>query len=317
MSKLRCRILIAFTSLVSGAAIAAYPNAPIELIVPFPPGGSVDPIARAMQEGLQSTLSTSVIVLNQPGAGGTLGTTKVAHSAPNGYTLGMPTVGPLATQPHMNTLSYHIDSFEYVCRTHVTPQVLVVPANSPYKTLAELVEDARKHPEKISLASTGTGSVPHLAAVAFGQLAGFEWMHIPTKGDSEALQLSLGGEITGWIAGVQTFSRMSDRLRALGILEQNRSMLLPEIPTFSEQGFPLVSAGWGGLVTPKGTPPDVIETLSKACEAATGTPKFESVLQSLMVPQGYLPADAFKTFAESEYARYGELIRSIGAAVKD
>lgn len=317
MARTPLRIFIALAALASEIAVAAYPSAPIELIVPFPPGGSVDPIARALQEGLQTALSTSVIVLNQPGAGGTLGTTKVAHSAPNGYTLGMPTVGPLATQPHMSTLPYGIDSFEYVCRTHVTPQVLAVPANSPYKTLAEFVDDARKHPEKIALASTGTGSVPHLAAVAFGQLAGFEWMHIPTKGDAEALQLSLGGEITGWIAGVQTFSRMSDRLRALGILEQERSTLLPDIPTFSEQGFPLISAGWGGLVASKGTPPDVIETLSKACEKATRTPKFESVLQNLMVPQGYLPADAFKTFAKSEYERYGELIRVSGAAVKE
>lgn len=317
MSKLRHRILIGLTYMISGTAMAAYPSAPIELIVPFPPGGSVDPIARALQEGLQSALSTSVVIINLPGAGGTIGTTKVAHSAPNGYVLGMPTVGPLATQPHMTRLSYNSDSFEYVCRTHVTPQVLAVPASSPYQTLAELVEDARKHPEKVSLASTGTGSVPHLAAVAFGQLADFEWMHIPTKGDTEALQLALGGEITGWVAGVQTFSRMSDRLRALGILEEERSAFLPDVPTFAEQGFPLTSAGWGGLVAPKGTPPDAIETLSKACEEATRTPKFESVLQSLLVPQGYLPADAFKSFAMSEHERYGELIRKSGASIKD
>ncbi len=316
MAKTYFKACIAFSSLLCGIAKAAYPSAPIELIIPFPPGGSVDPIARAIQAGMQSALSTSVIVLNQPGAGGTLGTAKVASATPNGYTLGITTVGPLATQPHMNSLTYGFDSFEYVCRTHVTPQVLVVPADSPYQTLADLVEDAKKHPEKITLASTGTGSVPHLATVEFGQLAGFDWMHVPTKGDSDALNLALGGEITGWVAGVQTFSRMADRLRALGILEEERSALLPDTPTFKEQGYPLVFAGWGGMVAPKGTPPDVVAKLSDACASATKTQKFEAVLESFMVPQGYLPADAFNTFAKAEYQRYERLIKTSGANLK-
>ena len=148
---------LAIAAMISTTAFAQYPERSITAIVPFPPGGSVDPIARAIQASVQTDLGVPFVIENNPGAGGTIGTGKVARAAHDGYTLGITTVGPLTTQPHMNKLSYGIDDFEYICRTHVTPQVLAVPIDSPYKTLKALVEDARKHPEKVLFASTGTG----------------------------------------------------------------------------------------------------------------------------------------------------------------
>jgi len=210
------------------------------------------------------------------------------------------------------TLAYGIDSFEYVCRTHVTPQILAVPENSPFKTLGEFVDYARKNPGKVSLSSTGIGSLPHLAAVEFGQLAGFDWLHVPSKGDSDAARLALGGEITGWVAGVQTYVQLAPRLRALGLLEAVRIPTLPDVPTFTEQGFALISTGWGGIVVPKGTPADAVAKLSKACAQATKTAEFQQILANMRVPQGYLPADSFANFVRSEYQRYGRLIKSIG-----
>lgn len=311
-SILKCSV--AALVLVSGAAWADYPDRVITTIVPFPPGGSVDPIARALQQGMQAELGGTLVILNQPGAGGTLGTAKVAKSAADGYTLGITAVGPLTTQPHMNpTLGYGIGDFEYVCRTHVTPQALVVPASSPYRTLKDLVDDAKKNPQKVSLASTGTGSLPHLASVEFGQLAGFKWLHVPTKGDSEAATLVISGEITGWVAGLQTISSLSSRLRVLGILEAERSSVMPEVATFREQGYDIVSRGWGGLVAPKGTPAPVIAKLSAACEKAAKAPAFETVLRTLMIPQGYLPSADFSGFVRSESDRYRRLIESTGA----
>jgi tripartite-type tricarboxylate transporter receptor subunit TctC len=299
-----------------GAAVAQYPDKPIQVVVPFPPGGSVDPIGRALQGEMQSRLGVPVVIMNQPGAGGTLGTAHVARAPADGYTLGLTTVGPLTTQPHMKQLTYDVDAFEYVCRTHVTPQVLAVPIDSPLRTLEDFVDYARKNRGKVTMSSTGVGSLPHLAAVEFGQLAGFEWVHVPTKGDSEALTLALSGDITGWVAGVQTFSRMSSKLRALGILEDQRSAALPDIPTFREQGYPLLSAGWGGIIAPKDTPRDVVTKLSDACEQAARTPEFLKMLQTMLVPQGYLPAPEFKAFVKSEYSRYGKLIRETGAATE-
>lgn len=312
------KALLALTALISTAAFAEYPERAVTVIVPFPPGGSVDPIARALQMGIQAALPGSLVITNQAGAGGTLGTAKVANSPPDGYTLGITTVGPLTTQPHMMaSLKYGVGDFEYICRTHVTPQVLAVPANSPYRNLQELVADAKKNPEKISFASTGIGSLPHLAAVEFGQVAGFKWLHVPTKGDGEASTLAIQGEITGWVAGLQTFATLSPRLRALGILEPKRSDALPNVPTFREQGFDIVSMGWGGLIAPKATPASIVAKLSGACEKAAKAPAFEVILKNLMIPQGYQPAGEFSSFVKSEFQRYGRLIESTGAKKAD
>jgi tripartite-type tricarboxylate transporter receptor subunit TctC len=295
-------------------AASSYPDKPIQIVVPFPPGGSVDPIARAIQTGMQEKLGGTIVVINQPGAGGTLGTGRVARAPADGYLLAVTTVGPLTTQPHMASLTYGVDSFEYVCRTHVTPQVFAVPDQSPFRTLNDFIAFARANQGKATLSSTGVGSLPHLAAVEFGQVAAFKWAHVPTKGDAEAAQLALSGDITGWVAGVQTLKRMTPRLRALGLLEEQRIASLPDVPTFKEQGVALLSAGWGGLVAPKGTPAAIVSRLSDACAHAARTPAFEKILSSLGVPQGYLPADKFASFVRAEFERYGRLIRSTGAA---
>jgi tripartite-type tricarboxylate transporter receptor subunit TctC len=261
---------------------------------------------------MRDSLGAPLVIVNQAGAGGTLGTARVARAPADGRMIGLTTVGPLTTQPHMATLAYGIDSFEYVCRTHVTPQILAVPENSPFKTLGEFVDYARKNPGKVSLSSTGIGSLPHLAAVEFGQMAGFDWLHVPSKGDSDAARLAVGGEITGWVAGVQTYVQLAPRLRALGLLEAVRNPTLPDVPTFTEQGFALISTGWGGIVVPKGTSADAVTRLSKACAQATQSSEFQQILANMRVPQGYLPADSFADFVRSEYQRYGRLIKSIG-----
>jgi tripartite-type tricarboxylate transporter receptor subunit TctC len=312
--------MLAVLTLACAAASVAWAQAvategkPIEIIVPFPPGGSVDPVARVLQVGMKDPMGAPLVVVNQPGAGGTLGTARVARAVPNGLVLGLTTVGPLTTQPHLATLTYGVDSFEYICRTHVTPQVLAVAENSPFKSVKDLVEFAKKNPGKVSLSSTGIGSLPHLAALEFGQLAGFEWLHVPAKGDSDAAQLTLAGEITGWVAGVQTYVQAAPRLRALGILDAERNPALPDVPTFNEQGYALVSTGWGGLVAPKGTPAAVVSRLSQACAQATRSPEFTALLQTLKVPQGYQDAAGFAGFVRAESDRYGRLIRSLGPA---
>lgn len=314
------RAVVLLASLAAGALPAAawaqaapFPSRPaIEVVVPFPPGGSVDPFARALQAGMKGPLGAAIVVVNQAGAGGTVGTARVARAPADGHLLGLTTVGPLTTQPHMAQLSYGVDSFEYVCRTHVTPQVLAVPANSPFRTLKEFVDFARRNPGKVVMSSTGIGSLPHLAAVEFGQLAGFEWLHVPSKGDSDAAQLALAGEITAWVAGMQTYAQLAPRLRALGLLEAERNPALPDVPTFTEQGFALLSAGWGGLIAPRGTPPEIVDKLARACADATRTDEFANVLQTLKVPQGYLGPKDFAAFVRAESERYARLIRSIG-----
>ena len=290
------------------AARAGYPDHPVTVVVPFPPGGSVDLVGRAMQPGFAAALGTGVVIVNQPGAGGTIGTARGAAARPDGYVLTLTTVGPLTTQPHFMKLAYGPDSFAPICRTHVTPQVLVVRADAPFHTLGEFVDYARGHRGAVSLASTGTGSVPHLATIEIGRAAGFEWLHVPNNGDGGALQLTLSGVITGWVAGVQTYAANAGSLRALGLLEAERLPDLPDVPTFREQGFDVVSMGWGGLLAPKGTPPEVLARLQDACAKAVNSPEMNRMLEHLQTPQGYLPAREFEAFVRAEYDRYGALI---------
>ncbi|WP_158306437.1 tripartite tricarboxylate transporter substrate binding protein [Pusillimonas sp. T7-7] len=316
ISKQIGRFMVAIGCASISATCAAYPDRPITAIVPFTPGGSVDPIARMVAEQMRTDLGADVIILNKPGAGGTLGTMDVARAKPDGYTIGFTTVGPLTSQPHLRAgLKYDADSFEYICRTHVTPQVFAVSTDSPYKSLKDLVEDAKRHPGKITMASTGVGSIPHLASIAFAKSAGFEWQHIPTKGDGDALVLAAAGEITGWVAGIQSFVPMAGRLRALGILEAERSPLLPDVPTFKEQGYDVESAGWGGLIAPKGTPVAILQQLSDTCGKAAHTRKFLEMLDSLKLPQGYLNSQDFKAYVNKESAIYKSIIAEEGITV--
>ncbi|WP_158215308.1 tripartite tricarboxylate transporter substrate binding protein [Candidimonas nitroreducens] len=273
----------------------------------------MDPIARLVVEQMRADLGAEVIILNKPGAGGTLGTADVARAKPDGYTIGFTTVGPLTSQPHLRpTLRYNEDSFEYICRTHVTPQVFVVKKDSPYKSLKDFVAAAKKNPGKLTIASTGVGSIPHLAAIAFADSAGFKWQHIPTKGDGDASVLAASGQITAWVAGIQSFGPLESRLRALGILEAKRSPLLPDVPTFKEQGYDVESAGWGGMIAPKGTPAAIIERLTQSCDKATHTAKFEQILKTMRIPQGYLDARKFKASVQRESSLYKKIIKEEG-----
>ena len=291
-------------------AKAGFPDHPVTLIVPFPPGGSVDLIGRALLPGFATALGTAAVIVNQPGAGGTIGTAKGAAARPDGHTLTLTTVGPLATQPHVLSLGYGPGSFDPVCRTHVTPQVLVVRHDAPFRDLRQFLDHARSHRGEVTLASPGTGSVPHLATIAIGQAGGFPWLHVPHTGDGGALQLTLSNAITGWVAGVQTYAANAGSLHALGVLEAERLAELPDLPTLREQGIDVVSMGWGGLLAPKGTPPAVLARLQQACAAAVDSPAMARMLAQLQTPSGYLAAAEFAAFIGAEYDRYGRLLRA-------
>ena len=302
---------------VSTLAVAAEAKA-IEIVVPFPPGGSVNPVARLLQLGMKDHLDATIVVVNQPGAGGTIGTARVARATPDGSLLGLTTVGPLTTQPHLTTQSYGVDSFEYICRTHLTPQVLAVADNSPFKSVKDLAEFAKKNPGKVVLSSTGVGSLPHLAAVEFAQLAGFDWLHLPSKGDSEAAQLALSGEITGWVAGVQTYAPLTPRLRALGILDSERNPALPDVPTFIESGlagFEVMS--WAGIFAPAGTPAAVLGKFNAALNTVLAKPEVVSKLATAGIAATPIPLAQFTADIQRELAWYGPLLKKAGIKASD
>lgn len=242
---------------------------PIRLVVPTPPGSSVDIAARLIAEGLRPRLGVTVLVENKPGAGGTIAAGEVARSAPDGHSLFVGYNGPLATAPFVFAkLPYRpLESFVPVIATVSQPDVLVVNANNPARTLHEFVAGIKAHPGKANYASVGNASAGHLTMELFKSVAGLHIVHIPYNGGPAATQGLVAGDVDAmFTAYVNVLGPVNGgRVRVLALAEKHRSPSLPEVPTFAEEGWPQVDAPlWNGIVAPAGTPDDLVATLNRA-----------------------------------------------------
>jgi tripartite-type tricarboxylate transporter receptor subunit TctC len=303
-------LLVASTSTM---AQSAFPDRPVSLLVPFGPGGSTDLIARALAVEMAKTLKQQVVVLNKAGAGGAIGAAEVANAKADGHMLGMLPVGPLTTQPNLRKLPYSADSFDYVCRVYANPQVLLVRKDSPYKSVMDLIADARANPGKLTYASTGTGSVPHLALAALASATGTKMVHVPYKGDSDSLLGILSGDITMFVSHSTLLSTHGDKVRGLAVLAPTRLKEFPDLPTIAEQGGPALNFEvWGGVTTAKGTPAAALAALDQACRAATQSEGFRKQLETMNTPVHYMDGKTFGAFVKSEFERNGRLLREAG-----
>ncbi len=291
----------------------AFPERPLNLVVPFGPGGSTDLIARALAIEMSKTLGQQVVVLNKAGAGGAIGAADVANAKADGHTLGMLPVGPLTTQPNLRKLSYSPASFEPICRVYSNPQVLLVRKDAPFKSLQDLVAAAKRDPGKINYASTGAGSVPHLALAALTKGLGMDAVHVPYKGETEMLQGLLGGDITMFVGHPTLLSVHAQSMRAIAVMAPGRLKEYPELPTLGEQGGPpLHFEVWGGLVVAKGTPAATIAALEQACRVGTSAEAFRKQLDTLNTPINFMDGKTFGTFINTEFDRNGRLLRESG-----
>lgn len=295
------------------ATVAAFPDRPLNIVVPFGAGGSTDQMTRGLAAEMSQALGQSIVVMNVAGAGGTIGATRVANAEKDGYTVGMLPVGPLATQPHLQKLQYDADSFEYVCLVYANPQALIVKADSPFKTVADLLSHARANPGKLNYGSSGIGGIPHLAMVALGKAAGVEMTHVPHKGDADSMLSLLRGDVAAFVSHTAVLATHAREVRALGLMSDRRLPEYPTLPTLAEQGVPPLSFDvWGGLVVPKGTPTPVVAALEKACRTGTGSESFRKLLQSLQTPFNHMDGQTFGGFVKGEFGRYGTLLRDAG-----
>ncbi len=260
---------------VAGPAYAAedYPTRPIILLVPFPPGGGNDALARVVGEKMSHSLGQSVIIDNRVGGAGTIGTRFVAKSPPNGYTILLGFTGSLAINPTLfaNAGIDPLKDFEPIGRITALPLVLVVNSTSKFKTLGELIEYAKKNPGKLNYASSGNGTTIHLASEMLVSRAGIQLTHIPYRGTALAATDLLGGHVDMFIStvGVASGSIKTGKLRALAVVNPTRLEIFPEVPTMTELGFPGYSAmSLYGLVAPAGTPRPIIDRLNKALNDA-------------------------------------------------
>ena len=309
------------TALVIGLAATAsvhaqdWPQKSVTLVVPFPAGGSTDTVARAIAPKLAQSLGQSFIVDNKAGATGTIGATFVKRAAPDGATFLVTSLGPLVIVPHLlKGMQYDpLKDFDLITVAVQAPNVLVVPANSPHKSLADVIAFEKKNPGKMSFASAGNGSSDHLTAELFWQQTGTTGVHVPYKGGAPAMTDLLGGQVDASFMNINTGIQniKAGKLKALAITGTKRSPLLPEVPTLTEAGVKNVDAySWQAVVAPKGLPPGVREKAHAAIVAALNDPKIREQFTSLGFEMVANTPAQFAAFQQQEYARWKKVIET-------
>lgn len=257
-----------------------YPSRPIKLIVPFGAGGSTDIVARLLADKMGPILGQAVVIENKGGAGGSIGAAEIAKSAPDGYTIGMATVSTHGSNPAiMSKLPYDArKDFAPITNVMAVPSVFVVHPSVPANTMQEFIALAKKEPGKYSFASPGTGSLGHANIENFMNLAGIELLHVPYKGAGQALNDALGGQVNAMTDNLSSSltNIKAGKLRPLAVLGLKRAEVLPDVPTYTELGFPeMGDGGWFGLVAPAGTPKSIIDKLNAAAHQVMQDPDFQ------------------------------------------
>ncbi|AVT13411.1 Bug family tripartite tricarboxylate transporter substrate binding protein [Paracidovorax avenae] len=308
-----CALL--FASAAALAQPADYPTQTIKVVVPFPPGGGTDIVARMVLDKIRASTGWTLVVDNRPGAGGNIGMDAVAKAAPDGYTLGMGQTANLAINPSLYAKMPYDASRAFVPVATVAgqPVVLVVNAASRFKTLADLVAAAKAKPDSLSMASAGNGTVGHLTGELFIRQAGIRTSHIPYKGAGPAATDLLGGQVDYYFATPQTVIPFikAGKLRALAGSSAKRLPVLPDVPTVAESGYKgFDTSDWKMLVAPAGTPPAVLARWQQEVARALARPDTIATLQAEgSTPMATTPQEA-AALIRSEQQRWGEVIRS-------
>jgi tripartite-type tricarboxylate transporter receptor subunit TctC len=299
----------------------AFPSRPIRLIVPFPPGGPTDIVARPLAQLLGDELKTTVIIDNRGGAGGSLGATVVAKSAPDGYTLLMATVGTNAINSSLyKNLAYDaVKDFTPIALVASAPVAVVVNPTLPVKNLAELVALAKKDPGKLNYGSAGNGTPGHLTGEMFKAAAGIDVKHVPYKGSAPAVIDLLAGQTQMMFDPLQSVIAhvRAGKLRALAVSSAARSPEAPQVPTIAESGYPgFETTAWWGVFAPAGLPPAEAKVLADDVAKVARGAKFHDILSPLGVVPTPLTLAAFGEFQRREIAKWGKAVRDSGVTIE-
>jgi tripartite-type tricarboxylate transporter receptor subunit TctC len=311
MKKLLTFVLLGVAALAASAQ--AWPTAkPVTVLVPFPPGGSTDMIARTITPKLQEKLGGTFVVKNTSGAGGTVGAAEAKRAAPDGYTVFVSSLGPFVIGPHLvkNPGYDALKDFDYVTVAVQAPNILTVPVNSPHKTVADVIAFHKANPGKMSFASAGNGSSDHLTAELFWQETNTKGVHVPYKGGGPALTDLLGGQVDATFMNINTGIThiKGGKLRALAITSTKRSPLLPDVPTMEELGHKVIVTSWQAVALPKGTPADIKTKLHAAAVAALNDPAVKTKLLDLGFEIVANTPEQFTAFQAAEFARWKKVI---------
>ena len=302
------------------AAAQAFPSKPVKLVIPFPPGGSLDNVGRLIAQKLSETWGQQVVIENKPGAGGNIGADAVAKSPPDGYTAVMGALSTHAVNPSLyRTMPYDAaKDFAPISNVAITPNVLIVSVKSPIHTLPELIAYAKANPGKVNFGSGSNGSAGHLAGELFKIDTGTDVMHIPYKGGAPALQALLAGDTQFMFDNLANAMAQvkGGTVRPIAVTTAQRSKLAPDLPTMAEAGMPGFDIStWFGLLAPAGTPPEIVNRIAQESAKALNAPALkERLLAQGAIPSGMPPAE-FSAFIAAETRKWAVVVKVSGATV--
>ncbi|MBI5722304.1 MAG: tripartite tricarboxylate transporter substrate binding protein [Burkholderiales bacterium] len=310
--------LLVGTAGLPAAAQGSWPDKPLTMIVPFPPGGVADTVARPVAEALGRELKQTVVVQNRAGAGGALGIGEAAKAAPDGHTL-LLSLSSISILPEADVVYgrkpvYTLDQFVPIARFTADPTVLVVRADSPWKTLADFLADMKKKPGGYNFGSSGNYGTMHVPMEMLKASAGFRMVHIPYTGAGPAVLALLGGQVDALASGPATVVQhiRSGRLRALAHWGGKPVASLPEVPSLGQAGYPVQFAQWSALFVPAGTPAAVVQRLREAARKAAADPLVVGTIGKAGSPIEYLDAPEFATYWAADAKVMTEAVRKIG-----
>ncbi len=308
-------IALATAVSVSSATAASFPTRTVKIIVPFAAGGGTDVLARIIAQKLNDKWGQAVIVENQPGASGGLGTRNVVNATPDGYTLLMASTGALMAAASSFGGDGPFDVTKVLAPITVgaaPPYVLVINPNVPAKTAADLIKISKEKPESLSYGSSGVGAASHLSGVLFESEAGIKMLHVPYRGTGPGVTDLLGGRIELMFAPgpvVQAFVQ-AGKLKAIGVTDKKRSKFYPDVPTIAESGLPgYESVGWFGLLAPAKTPPEIVKQINADVVGIMGTKEFEEQLALLGAEATPQTPEEFARYINADVAKWTKLVK--------
>lgn len=303
------RLILALAALLFASAAGAqtFPSKSVTIVVPFPPGGGTDALARMMQPTLGTLWKQPIIIENKPGAAGAIGGEYVAGAKPDGYTLLMSSTAGITAK--------NVDKFAPITLVSASPYVVVVNAKVPVSNIRELVDYAKKNSGKLTFGSSGTGAASHLAAELFKSMAGVEMLHVPYKGTGQAVTDLVGGQIDVMFSPAETVMQhvQAGRLKALAVTSEKRFAALPTLPTVSEAGVPGYEAvGWFGLFAPVATPKDVVSKLSNDAGLVLSDAEVKQKMLAAGAEPSPMTPEQFGKFVRAEMDKWTRLMKERG-----
>jgi tripartite-type tricarboxylate transporter receptor subunit TctC len=312
------RITALIAALSCSMAAAQYPERTVTMVVPFPPGGVADTVARPVAEALGKELKQAVVIENKAGAGGALGMGQAARATPDGYTVLM-ALSSISVLPEADKLfgrrpAFTLNQFKPIARFTADPTVFVVRADAPWKTLEEFLADAKRKPGALNYGSSGNYGTMHVPMEMLKASAGFRMVHIPFTGAGPAVVALLGGQVDAIASGPASVAQhiRSGRLRALAHWGEQPLLALPEVPSLTSLGHRVKFAQWSGLFVPAGTPDDVVQKLRAAARKVATDPQVQQIIRTAGSPIEYLDAPEFQSYWDQDAAVMTEVVQRIG-----